>query len=535
LRARFAKLGLGAAGTFDATKLSPEIKKAVEEGMADAWKEFAEFKKTQIDTGKRSSADGFGTREYLKNDYLARMASAVLGIYGNSKEEAIYPAYFVDSDGQKLDASRSRYTLRFAPGQLPPVHAFWSLTMYELPSSLLVANPLKRYLINSPMLPNLNRDSDGGLTLYLQNQSPGKDKESNWLPAPKGSFFTVLRLYWPRAEALNGKWKAPPMQRAKADSPAPVPVTVDDFVRAESDLYFGAVVKKGGFGKFDHNREPTPINDQTVIRMNRDTLYSAAVFDLDAGPVTIILPDAGKRFMSMQIINENHYVPAVVYGAGKHTLTKQKIGTRYVITAVRIFVDPANPKDLKQVHQLQDAIKVGQKSRGRFEVPNWDRASQKKVRDALLVLGSTLPDSRRMFGTKDQVDPVRHLIGSAMAWGGNPDKDAIYLNVTPTRNDGKTVYRLAIKDVPVDGFWSISVYNAKGYFEPNKENAYALNNVTAKKGADGSVTIQFGGCDGKTVNCLPVTPGWNYMVRLYRPRKEILDGTWKFPEARPAK
>ena len=269
--------------------------------------------------------------------------------------------------------------------------------------------------------------------------------------------------------------------------------------------------------------------------MNRDTLYSSAVFDLDAGPVTITLPDAGKRFMSMQVIDEDQYTPAVVYAAGNYTYTRDKIGTRYVITAVRTLIDPANPKDVEEVHKLQDAIKVEQKSPGKFEVPNWDPASQKKVRDALLVLGSTLPDSKRMFGPRDQVDPVRHLIGTAMAWGGNPEKDAIYLNVTPSQNDGDTVYRLTVKDVPVDAFWSISVYNAKGYFEPNKDNAYSLNNLTAKKNEDGSVTIQFGGCDGKTPNCLPIAPGWNYMVRLYRPRKEVLDGSWKFPEAQLVK
>jgi hypothetical protein len=138
-----------------------------------------------------------------------------------------------------------------------------------------------------------------------------------------------------------------------------------------------------------------------------------------------------------------------------------------------------------------------------------------------------------MFGPRGKVDPVRRLVGSASAWGGNPEKDALYLNVTPAKNDGTTVYRLNVKDVPVDGFWSISVYNAKGYFEPNAQNAYTLNNITAKKSADGSIAIQFGGCDGKIANCLPITPGWNYLVRLYRPRAEVLDGTWKFPEAQP--
>ena len=321
-----------------------------------------------------------------------------------------------------------------------------------------------------------------------------------------------------------------------ADDQKPVPVTAENFRRAESDLYFSNVaVKDGGFGKFHHNREPTPIDKQTVIRMNRDTLYSGAVFDLDAGPVTITLPDAGKRFMSLQVIDEDQYCPAVYYGAGKHTLTREAIGTRYVVTAIRTLIDPVNPKDAEEVHKLQDAIKVEQNSPGKFEVPNWDQASQKNVRDALLVLGSTLPDSKRMFGPKDQVDPVRHLIGTAMAWGGNPEKDAIYVNVTPSQNDGKTVYRFTVKDVPVNAFWSISVYNAKGYFEPNKENAYSLNNLTATKGEDGSVAVQFGGYDGKTPNCLPIVPGWNYIVRLYRPRNEILDGTWKFPEAQPTK
>jgi hypothetical protein len=322
---------------------------------------------------------------------------------------------------------------------------------------------------------------------------------------------------------------------AAADESKPVPVTAENFRRAESNLYFAAVVKKDGFGKFEHNRELTPIDKQTVIRMNRDTLYSGAVFDLDAGPVTITLPDAGKRFMSLQVIDEDQYCPAVYYGGGKYTLSREQIGTRYVLTVVRTLIDPANPQDLEEVNRLQDSIKVEQKNPGKFEVPAWDPASQKKVRDALLVLGETLPDSKRMFGTKAEVDAVRHLIGTAMAWGGNPDKDAIYLNVTPQENDGKTIYRLTIKDVPVDGFWSISVYNAKGYFEPNKENAYTLNNLTAKTGEDGSVTVQFGACDGKTPNCIPIAPGWNYIARLYRPRKELLDGTWKFPEAQPVK
>ena len=141
-------------------------------------------------------------------------AQVEASLYGNSKDEAIYPVYFNDADHQPITGA-NRYTLRFAPGQLPPVNAFWSLTLYQLPSSLLYANPLDRYLINSPMLPALKQDTDGGITLYLQNASPGADKESNWLPAPTGPFFAALRLYWPKPDALEGKWKAPALERAK--------------------------------------------------------------------------------------------------------------------------------------------------------------------------------------------------------------------------------------------------------------------------------------------------------------------------------
>jgi hypothetical protein len=214
LMERFAKIGVGARKTFDAAALTTEVRQAIESGVGDAFKEYETLKETHIDTGKLTSGDLFGSREFLKNNYLYRMAAAILGIYGNSGAEAIYPLYTQDAEGDMLDASTRSYTLRFAPGQLPPVHAFWSITMYELPSSLLVANPLNRYLINSPMLPGLTRDANGGLTLRIQNESPGADVEANWLPAPKGPFWAVLRLYWPKVEAINGNWTAPALTRA---------------------------------------------------------------------------------------------------------------------------------------------------------------------------------------------------------------------------------------------------------------------------------------------------------------------------------
>jgi len=211
LMARFAKIGVGAGRTFDASKLSPEMQTAIGQGIADAWADFADLK-ALADTGAVTSGDVFGTREHLQNNYLYRMAAAVLGIWGNSTQEAIYPSYYIDADGQPLDGA-NRYTIRFAPGQLPPVNAFWSLTMYELPASLLVANRLNRYLLNSPMLPQFTRDADGSITLYFQHESPGADKEANWLPAPEGPFSLVMRLYWPEQAALDGTWTPPPVVR----------------------------------------------------------------------------------------------------------------------------------------------------------------------------------------------------------------------------------------------------------------------------------------------------------------------------------
>lgn len=208
MRNRFASIGIGPDGDFDADTLTPEMRQAVEDGMADAWAEFNTFKKNEIETGKVGSAQFFGTAADLKGNYLYRMAGAVLGIYGNTAAEALYPGILNDSAGQPLTGANN-YTVRFAPGQLPPVNAFWSLTMYELPQSQLVPNELQRYLINSPMLPSLVPDPDGGYTFYVQNASPGIEKESNWLPAPKGPFQMVLRLYWPKPDALNGTWKAP--------------------------------------------------------------------------------------------------------------------------------------------------------------------------------------------------------------------------------------------------------------------------------------------------------------------------------------
>ncbi|MFT3815174.1 MAG: DUF1254 domain-containing protein [Acidovorax sp.] len=311
-------------------------------------------------------------------------------------------------------------------------------------------------------------------------------------------------------------------------------VTVENFTRAETDYYFAQRAQVAGLGRFGHLRELTPVDHQRVIRMNRDTLYSSAVFDLDAGPATITLPDAGARYLSLHLLNQDHYTTAIHHGAGAYTLSRDSMGTRYAYAVVRTFVDLGSTDDLRQAHALQDAIQVRQDAPGRMEVPDWDETSRHKVRNAVLALGATLENFDRTFGARHEVDPIRHLIGTAYGWGGLPEREAIYRNFSPALADGQTVHRLTLKDVPVDGFWSVSVYNAAGYFEPNPAGVYTLNNLTAKQDGDGTVTLQFGGSADHAANHLPIMPGWNYIVRLYQPRAEVLSGAWKLPEAQPA-
>ena len=314
--------------------------------------------------------------------------------------------------------------------------------------------------------------------------------------------------------------------------PTTVPVTADNFTRAETDMCLGMLVKRGGgVGHFDHLRQLHSI-EGSGVRPNRDTLYSEAVFDLDAGPVEITLPDPGDRFLSMLVIDQDHYAVTVVYGGGRHILTRDQVGTRYVFAAVRILVDPDDPSDVEQVHALQDQIIASQPSSGSFEVPSWDQASQKQVRDALLSLSSTLPDLRGWWepsggGSGPASDRDRGRVWPQSRPGRRlPERDS-------QRQRWPAVHRLTVTDVPVDGFWSISVYDAEGHFVKNDRDAYTLNSVTARRAPDGSVVVQFGGCEDQVANCLPIFPGWNYMVRLYRPRPEVLDGTWTFPEAEP--
>lgn len=305
-------------------------------------------------------------------------------------------------------------------------------------------------------------------------------------------------------------------------------MTIDNFNRAESDHYFKSYVDKGCFGKLCHDRDAPAVDKQNVIRMNRDTPYSVAILDLSS-PATIVKPDTGSRFQSMIVINQDHYLPLIAYDPGKYVLTQEAMGSRYVAVLFRTFMDPDSPADMKAGHAAQDGIQLIQANPGSFVIPDWDEAQRAALSGKIASLFSAVPDSTAMFGTKADTDEVRHLIGTAAGWGGNPVKDSKYLIEQVEANDGKTPYVLTVPPVPVDGFWSVTVYNDKGYFEAPADQA-SLNNVTGKKNRDGSMTIHFGG-DPKADNYLRIMPGWNYIVRLYRPRAAVLDGRFVFPKA----
>ena len=308
-------------------------------------------------------------------------------------------------------------------------------------------------------------------------------------------------------------------------------VTAGNYVRAETDFQMkGYIENYDSFGKFSHFREPYDVDNQVTVSGNRDTLYSVGVFDLKS-PVTVTLPETKGRYQSLMVVSQDHSIWGL-YGPKTGTLTEENVGSRYVFLALRTFMNPDDEKDMAAAYQLQDAVKVEQADIGTFDVPDWDKDQVEQMRDTVRVIASTVPETSKMFGKKEDLDPVYHMLGAALGWGGLPAEAATYLNVVPENNDGNTAYTLTAKDVPVDAFWSVTLYDEQGWMPVNEYNAYSFNTVTADKDADGSITIHFGG-DPDQANFLPIVPGWNYIVRLYKPRQEILDGSWTFPSPKP--
>ena len=305
------------------------------------------------------------------------------------------------------------------------------------------------------------------------------------------------------------------------------PVTIGTVVRAESDVAIKVVYDEIGFGKFHHIRVPTPLDEQKVIRMNRDTIYSTAVLDLSR-PSTVTMPEADGRYMSLHVISQDHFSFAVSE-PGSYEITQEKVGTQYAYLIVRTFVDADDSEDVAAVNRMQDSITIEGGGDGLLDIPSWNMDQLLVARDALNTLGKMGMEAARAFGTEDEVDPIDHLVGAAAGWGGLPQKDAYYELGSVANTDG-TPYLVRVKDVPVDAFWSVTVYNASGYIDENELGVYSFNNISATPNADGSITIHFGGCEDGRSNCLPISEGWNYAARMYEPRPEILDGSWTFPK-----
>lgn len=309
-----------------------------------------------------------------------------------------------------------------------------------------------------------------------------------------------------------------------------ITVNADNFTRAESDVMFSRLhAQSEGVNTWTHYRAPTPLDQQPIVRQNRDTLYSSCIADLSS-PVTLTLPDSGERYLSVMVVNQDHFIPRILHAGGEYRLTQDELGSRYVLLAARILVDPADADDVAAVNRLQDQIGLTAQESNEFVLDDYDQESLTATRTALLALADGLPDFRGSFGQRGEVDPVRHLIGTAAGWGGLPGYEAHYLNVVPRLPLGE--YELRMVDPPVDAFWSVSLYNASGFFEGNELGVNNINSVTAVKDADGATTIRFGVAPDAHPNYLPIMEGWNYMVRLYRPRPEVLDGSWEPPAVR---
>ncbi len=312
----------------------------------------------------------------------------------------------------------------------------------------------------------------------------------------------------------------------------PVQVNVDNFVRAETARMFdGFVARAGGVNRWNHNRVPTPLDAQTVIRLNRDTLYGFSVVDISEG-ATVTLPDAAGRYMTLMVVNDDHYINRTFHQPGTYDLAVDELDTPFVGLILRTLVDPGDPDDIAAVNALQDAVPIAAAPRGPFEHPDYDEESRKATFDALVTLGEGMSGTEGGFGRREDVDPVRHLIGTAVGWGGLPETEAYYTGATEPLVLGR--FALTLKDVPVDAFWSVTIYNRDGFLEENPYDSYSINNLTAAAEEDGSVILNLAPDGEGLSNHLYIMDGWNYALRLYRPRPEVLDGTWTPPTPQPA-
>ena len=314
---------------------------------------------------------------------------------------------------------------------------------------------------------------------------------------------------------------------ATADE-ASILVNADNYARAEAAFQFESMFKRsGGINTLAHMRQPTPLDRQRNMQMNRDTIYSSAVVDISAG-ASVSFPNSGDRYMSIAIINEENYTTAVYHNGETIELTMEEHGTPFVALIARVLVNANDPQDLKIANGLQDQIEITASSTKKYQRANYDIESRKTTRELFRLLGAGLGEASFCNGKQTEVKETRHKICAAIGWGGLPTYEVVYLKNQKKHALGD--YQLRLKDVPVGGFWSISIYNDEGYFQENEYKTYSINNVIAEPNEDGSFTINFGEHKNGRKNFLPIMEGWNYVARLYLPSTDVQEGKWLFPE-----
>ena len=310
-----------------------------------------------------------------------------------------------------------------------------------------------------------------------------------------------------------------------------IKVTPTTYIRAESDRSFANIQGlAGGVNKFFHIRKPTPLDAQTIIRMNLDTLYSGAIVDTSKG-ASITLPKApAGRFISAEVVDNDHYCPAVFYDPGAHAI---KSDTRYVLVAVRIqLFHPDDAKEVAEVNALQDQLRVEAASAEPFVKPDWDPESLKALTAQYAIEAKALSSFKGLMGPRGTVDESKRHLAAAAGWGLNPDEDATYLNYAGKHDPAKG-YKATYKVPENKAFWSITVYGDDGYMK--SDNAI-VNSSNATFNPDGTFTVHFGSkarC-GDVPNRVDVSPGWNFVMRVYRPGSSVLNGSYSLPTPEPA-
>ena len=313
----------------------------------------------------------------------------------------------------------------------------------------------------------------------------------------------------------------------KADESEVIPVTVENFPRVAFDVQSLSVIEQAnGINNWHINKLPIFPDTQPTTYVNRDMLYLLAVIDIKNG-AQISVPAINDRYISFSIITRDGYTSKVFYGGGVHMLNRDEIGTDFVHVVGRIMVDPDTPQDILEVNSLQSKIRIFSGSERIFPVIEYNLNTYEKLSRIFSELMLYSSSSKDMFGKKEEVNDLQFLIGTTIGWGGLSNKEALYYIEKPNLPIDR--YKLTVRDPPIKGFWSITVYNADGFFQKGTYGKMSVNSRNATRNSDGSITVNFGGCFDGVINCLELMREWSYVVRIYRPQEALLSGNWTFP------